>query len=437
MTASPVRRALAPLRGLGSSGTGVLLAGLCTFGFLTLAARVLGPEDFGVVSTLWALVFVAGPGLFLPVQQELSRVIGAQRGHDGAPDGGALAVALGWRWSGALVTVGALVGLVLHLTVGDRLFPGNDLLVLCLVVATAGSAVSFTARGIAAGRGDFGRYGWLVSSEAALRLLAGAVLLLVLVEPLTFGIAIALAPFLSVAVVAGLRRSAPLAPGRHVTARELRGALLWLTAGSLLAQLAANAPPLAVQLLGDDAAAETGRFMSALLVARLPIFFFQAVQATLIPNFSALAAAARHDDLRHAVRVLTALCGALVVLLTLGALVAGPEAVGLLFGDGFDVSGRTMAVLAAASGLYLLAAGLSNAAIALHRHHLTAAAWLAACLVFAAVVAVVPGLLLRVELGYLAGTAAASAVLLLGLRSVSPAGAARPVRSGTPPSGEC
>jgi O-antigen/teichoic acid export membrane protein len=437
MTASPVRRALAPLRGLGSSGTGMLVAGLCTFGFLTLAGRVLGPEDFGVLSTLWALVFLVGPGLFLPVQQELSRVIGAQRGHEGAPDGGALAVALAWRWSVALVATGALVGLVLHLTAGDRLFPGQPLLILCLVVATAGSAVGFTARGVAAGRGDFGRYGWLLSSEAALRLLVGAVLLLVLVEPLTFGIAIALAPFLSVAAVAGLRRRAPLAPGRHVSARELRGALLWLTAGSLLAQLAANAPPLAVRLLGDDAAAETGRFMSALLVARLPIFLFQAVQATLIPNFSALAATARHDDLRHAVRGLTVLSGGFVVLLTGGALVAGPETVGLLFGDGFDVSGRTMAVLAAASGLFLLATGLSNAAIALNRHHLTAAAWLAACVLFAVVVTVVPGLLLRVELGYLAGTAAASAVLLVGLRSVSPGVPAQPVRSGTPPSGEC
>ncbi len=416
MTASPVRRALEPLRGLGSTGVGVLVAGLCTFAFLTVAARVLGAEEFGVVSTLWALVFVIGPGLFLPVQQELSRVVGAQRGRDGAPDGGGNAVRLASRWSAALTVVVALVGLLLHASLGDRLFPGHRELVLCLVAATAASAVSFAARGVAAGRGDFGGYGLLVSSEAALRLLVGVVLVVVVTEPLTFGIAIAAAPLLSVAAVSVLRRRPPLAPGREVPARELRGALLWLTAGSLLAQLAANAPPLAVQLLGDEGSAATGRFMSALLVARLPIFFFQAVQATLIPNLSALAAAARHDDLDHAIRVLTAVCSAFVVILTGGALLAGPEAVSLLFGDGFDVSARTMAVLAAASGLYLLAAGLSNAAIALHRHHLTASAWLAACAVFAVVVALVPGLLLRVELGYLAGTVAAVAVFLVGLR---------------------
>jgi O-antigen/teichoic acid export membrane protein len=416
MTASPVRRALAPLQGLGSTGVGVLLAGVSTFLFLTVAARVLGAEDFGVVSTLWALVFVIGPGLFLPVQQELSRVIGSQRGHDGAPDGGGHAVSLARRWSVALTVLVALVGLGLHTVLGERLFPGHGELVVCLVAATAASAVSFAARGVSSGRGDFVGYGLLVSSEAALRLVVGVALLVVVTEPLTFGLAIAVAPLLSVAMVATLRRRPRLAPGRAVTARELRGALLWLTAGSLLAQLAANLPPLAVQLLGDDSSAATGRFMSALLVARLPIFFFQAVQATLIPNLSALAAAARHDELDHAIRVLTAVCLGFVVLLTGGALVAGPQAVGLLFGDGFDVSARTMAVLAAGSGLYLLAAGLSNAAIALHRHHLTAVAWLAAVVVFSAVVAVVPGLLLRVELGYLAGTIAACAVLLVGLR---------------------
>lgn len=402
-------RALSPLRGLGSTGAGVAVAGLSTFVFLTLAARALGAEDFGLVSTLWALVFTVGPGLFLPVQQELSRVVGAQRDLDG----GGHAVRVATAWSAGLVLLVVIATAALWVPATDRLFPGQPALLLCLLGATVGAALTFVARGVASGRGDFAGFGLLVSGEAALRLVMGVVVLVLLPTPVGFGVAIALAPFASVLLVSGVRRAPRLAPGHRVPRRELRAALLWLTAGSVLAQLAANAPPLVVQALGDEGSAATGRFMSALLVARLPIFFFQAVQATLIPNFSALVSAQRHDEFRSAVRRLTLLCAALVAVVTVGAYAVGPWAVSLLFGDGFEVDRRTITVLAGASGLYLLAAGLGNAAIAARRHRLTAAAWLAACAVFALVVALVDDLLLRVELGYLAGTLAAVAVLLL------------------------
>ena len=68
-----------PLSGLRSTTAGIAGAGICTYAFLTLAGRVLGPTDFTPVSALWALVVVVGPGLFLPLQQELGRHLAPQR----------------------------------------------------------------------------------------------------------------------------------------------------------------------------------------------------------------------------------------------------------------------------------------------------------------------------------------------------------------------
>ena len=53
--------------------------------------------------------------------------------------------------------------------------------------------------------------------------------------------------------------------------------------------LVLNASPLAVQLLANDQQIdESGKFLNALLVARVPLFFFQAVQAALLPRLSGL-----------------------------------------------------------------------------------------------------------------------------------------------------
>ena len=79
--------------GLRSVGAGVLAAGFFTYLFLSLAGRVLGPEAFAPVSSLWALVFIVGPGLFMPVQQELGRLVSQHREErDGATAGALLAV---------------------------------------------------------------------------------------------------------------------------------------------------------------------------------------------------------------------------------------------------------------------------------------------------------------------------------------------------------
>jgi O-antigen/teichoic acid export membrane protein len=396
-----------------SVGSGVLGAGLFTYLFLSLAGRVLGPEGFAPVSTLWALVFIVGPGLFLPVQQELGRVIGGQRGDRGG--GHAVRKVALIAGSFALVTIAGT------LAAGDwitrQLFGGNGALLWCFEASVVSYALTFVARGIFSGLGDFKDFGRLVAAESLARLVIGAALTLLGVRSATaFGVAICLAPVVSSAVVTRLGSKVRLRPGTRVGWRDVTRAMGWLVVGSMLAQFLANAGPLAVQLLATRAEEnQAGRFLSALVVARLALYLFQAVQATLLPNLAELVAGGRIAELRRALRRLTVVCSVLVVVTTLGALVLGSLAVRVLFGAGFTISGRTMAVLAGASAVYVLAAALSGAAIASSGHRLSALAWLAGCLAFVLGTVVVHGLFLRVEVGYLLGSCTTAAVLLLGL----------------------
>ena len=64
-----------------------------------------------------------------------------------------------------------------------------------------------------------------------------------------------------------------------------------------------NAGPLAAKLLADDTqSAIVSEFSYAVLVARVPLFMFQAVQAALLPKLARLAAQGLFDDFRQGFR---------------------------------------------------------------------------------------------------------------------------------------
>jgi O-antigen/teichoic acid export membrane protein len=421
-----------PLSGLRSTGAGVLGAGVCTYAFLTLAGRVLGPTDFAPVSALWALVFVIGPGLFLPLQQEMGRLLAPQR----AARGGARARRVVGAVGAVLVVVITAVTLLLADPLVEHVFARSEALLWCFLASVLTYATSFLARGTLTGLGDFAGYGTLVLAEAAIRLvLAAGATVGGWRTMTTFGIAIAAAPLLSTVLVTRLGRRTSLTPGHHVATDRVVVAMAWLTSGSLLAQLVANAAPLLVQVLSETGSKAAGVFLSALVVARLPLFLFQAVQATMLPNFSALAAHGEDEAFRAAVRRLVQVCVGLVAVATLGAVVLGPWSVGLLFGEGFDVDRRTITILTGASCVYLLATALVNVGVAAGRHHLATWCWAAGTACFAGTAAAVPGLLLRAELAYLAGAGAAAAVALVSVRAAHlPLAPARGAAPPTPPS---
>jgi O-antigen/teichoic acid export membrane protein len=393
-----------------SVGAGLIVSGVTAYGFLAISARALGPSRYAPLGVLWALMFVAGPGFFLPLEQEVGRALAERRarGLGGGPlirratlAGGAVAIAL-------VVATAASGNLVL-----DELFDGRVLLLAGFMFGLAGYFAEHLLRGTLSGNGRFGTYGVVIGSEAVLRLAACAALAVVGVKTAgPYGLALGLAPFAATAI--GIRREGRslVTPGPDAPWAELTAALGYLLAASVLAQLLVNSGVLAVQLLASEGESEVaGRFLNGLIIARVPLFMFQAVQASLLPALAAHAGAGRQEDFRAGLKRLLVVVVAIGVVATITAWAIGAQVVELLFGAGFELSRTDLAYLAGASAAYMLALALAQALIALSAYARVVAGWGAGIAVFVVVTASQSGLLPRVERGFLAGACASATVM--------------------------
>ena len=180
-----------------------------------------------------------------------------------------------------------------------------------------------------------------------------------------------------------------------------------------------NVSPLAVELLaGPSEREEAGRFLNALLIARVPLFFFQAVQASLLPKLSSLAADGHLDEFRRVLGRLLALVGALGAMAIAACALVGHLVVEMAFGAEFAVGRRDMVLLAASSAVLMIVLSLAQALIAQRCQGHMALAWLAGLCAFPVVLAFGGDLFLRVELALLATvvTAMVAMAVLLGRR---------------------
>ncbi len=392
-------------------GGGLLLAGCTAYGFLVLSARAVGPERYASLSVLWALVFLAAPGFFFPLEQEVGRALSDRRARG---LGGGPLVRRAATAGFALVSLLVAASLVGNRLLLDRLFDGHVLLLVGFCLALAGYAITHLTRGTLSGNGRFAPYGLLLGLEGSTRLVGCGVLLLAGVSDVgPYGLLIGLAPFASLVIVMPRQRGL-LRPGPDAPWSELSSALGFLLAGSVFTQLLVNAGPLAVKLLATESEqAVAGRFLAGLVIARVPLFLYQAVQAALLPKLAGLAAAGRHADFRTGLVRLIAVIIVIGVTATTAAFAVGPPVVRLLFGPGFDLGRRDLGYLAAASAGIMLAQALGQALVALSGHARAATAWGIAIIVLVVTTAFGSDLLLRVELGLIAG--AFSAALVMGL----------------------
>jgi O-antigen/teichoic acid export membrane protein len=396
-------------RGARVLSIGIATTGLVTFAYFSLASHSLSEEDYGGVTLLWAVLFVIISIIYRPVEQLLSRTIAGRRalGHEAHP----LRVPLTIQLSAAAVFLA--VALALRETIVDDVFDGSDALYWVLVVAVLAYAASYFARGWLAGHQWFGLYGGLVLLEACSRcLFALAVAIGIASGQAAVAMGIAAAPLVSLAVVPWAigRRVGRPADGDRGSLREGAG-----FAGAVLAIMAAEQAMLNLPVLATDAtaasAALTGVVFNVLLIARAPLQLFQAVQTSLLPHLSGLAATGA--DHRHAIRVtvlaIAAFAGAVVVALAL----IGPWAMNLLFGGDFDYARGGLVLVGIGMGFHLCAGTLNQAALARGRAGWAAGAWVGAAVVFLVWLLARPlsDVVLAVEVGY-CGTAALLAAAL-------------------------
>ncbi len=338
-----------------------MVNGIATYAFLVVARRALGDAAYGGLAVLWGLVYILGPGLFQPLEQEIARATAnrASRNEGSAP----------------VLRQATRIGLVQLLLVEaavaaawplglDGLLDHKISLLAALMLSLACFMGAECVRGVLSGRHEFSRYRSYFAAEGSTRLLLAAALAIVGVEAVgAYATAIAVAFAVAAVVAVGSLRPF-VKPGPPAPLGEVTPALGWLLGASLSEAFLLNVGPVAVEILGRDLGEELpGVFLNGLIISRIPLFFFQAVRAALLPNLAALA---DDDDLNGFRSLQLRLVAGVVTVASFTVLamaLVGPWLVNRFFGD--DIGSLDMALLSASGGGLMVFLSLSLGLVAL------------------------------------------------------------------------
>lgn len=352
--------------------------------------------------------------MFFPVEQEVGRAVAARAssGNGIAPVLRRACVAAGALAAGLALTTLALSQPLLH-----HVFDDQVLVVLGFGASLFGYAAVHLTRGILSGTGRFRAYALLLGGEGTLRLAFGIALLGFGVRTAgPLALVVGLAPLAAVAMTLSGQRGV-MTPGSPAPWTELSRSLGLLLLGSLLSQVLIHAGPLAVKLLVDDDSKElTSKFFAAVLLTRVPLFLFFAVQAALLPRLAAFVTQEDRPGFCQTLNRLLTVVVALGAASIAGASLFGQQAVEVLFGSAFLLDDRGLALLAGSTAAIMVAQSLGQALVALEGQAVAALCWLLGVLGFVAVTAIGNDVLLRVELGLVTGAVVAAAAMAIALR---------------------
>ena len=395
-------------------GAGLVIAGITAYAFQILSFRALSKADYAALNALWVFVFVLAPGFFLPLEQEVGRAVADRRSRQVGGGPVVRRAALLGLW----LTIGlAAATIILAVTTNliDNLFEGNAGLVVCLVIALFTYCFQHVTRGTLSGNGRFRPYGTILGAEGIIRFVPCVALAVAGVSnPVWYGLCLAIPPVLG-SLVSLIGQHGLLQPGPDAPWSELSSNLGFLLGGSLLAQTLSYAPFIGAQVLASPAQKNAvADFIVGLFLARIPILMFQAVQAALLPKLAHLAGLGMLDDFRAGVKKLIVVVVGIAVIGVVAAATLGPAVGEILFGSKFTLGNVDLALLAAGSGLFILALTLAQALIALLGHARALVAWSIGLAMFVVVTATAgSGIFRQVEFGYIAGTG--SAALAMGI----------------------
>ena len=399
---------------------GLFIAGFTAYAFFKVGQLALGKEDFKPIVALWFTTFALVPGILMPVEQELGRALAHRRAlNEGGRPVVRRMLPLACGLTALLIVL--IAGISPYLT--KTMFEGHWIVTVALITTIVAYTPMHLARGIASGSGRFVTYGTIMGVDGATRIVACVVLWQMNVTSIgAYAFAVALSPLVAVASVSR-GRQIHTEPGPEASFSEITPNLGWLLLGSVMAAGLVNAGPLGVDILAtSNQALLVTSFGNGVLLSRVPLFLFQAVQASLLPRLARLAAKGDLDEFKDGFNLLMKVVIAVALLGVVGSFALGPWALDLVYEGGLDR--RTLTILALASGLYMIALATAQAVIALHGHRWVALGWLSAMSSFLVVTAFSSDdLYLRVELGLVSGSLSACVVFAYALRSRISAGA--------------
>ena len=227
-------------------GTGLVIAGIASYLFLAISARALGPDAFAPLSVMWVITFLAGPGFFLPVEQEVTRAL-AHRRAEGI--GGGPVIVRAAQLGGILAAILVVITLIVSPWMVSHLFDGYWLLLVGFLLGLVGYYAGHLGRGTFSGMGRFGAYGLYMGGEGVIRMALCVALAAVGVKTVgLYGLAVGIPPLIAVSIAVRRERNL-IEPGPEAPFSEVSSNLGWLLGGSVLAAFLINAGPIAVTLL--------------------------------------------------------------------------------------------------------------------------------------------------------------------------------------------
>jgi O-antigen/teichoic acid export membrane protein len=374
--------------------------GFIVYLYFALAAHNLDKAAYGDVTTLWLVVFVTVSTLYRPVEQLLSRTIAERHAREGFR-GRPLRVAATIQGSVALTVT--VICLALRNPIEGELLSGNSTLYWILVISIAAYAGTFFARGFFAGHRRFGLYSAVLLSDACTRILfplavavgiasgTTAVALGIVAGPL---VSLTLVPAVVVIALRGRGvepdpgpRAAPdatpapdgteftLAHGSGFAAAVLLIVLseqLFLSSGALILRV-------------TEGAVATAFIFNVLMLARAPIYLFQAVATSLLPHLTRLRfrpGVGGEDAFRLSVRVTIAAVVGFAALVAAIVLIAGPALMQVAFSDKYSYDRAGLLIVTVGMGFYLAAATLNQAALAQGQARRAAVCWIGCALAY-------------------------------------------------------
>ncbi|MFD7588177.1 hypothetical protein ACFV84_22425 [Kitasatospora sp. NPDC059811] len=410
---------------------GTVVLGASAYVYMALVGYSLGTAGAARVTMLWTIVMSVGWGLFQPVELELTRLV-ATRKVSGA---GALpAVRRMLLLALAILAAACAVLAAAAGPIADQLFGGDRTLVVALAGGMAGLAVSSVSRGALAGLGLFGPYGTQLAVDGALRIgLAALTAVLGLHSALAFGLILVVAPV--AASLIGLRGIlADRAPGPEVSWRQLTSGLGLLIGSVMLSQLVVNATVVCVRLLAPKHSEASDALVFALgqavVMARVPLFAYSALQASMVSALSGATAAGDHAEFRKVLTRTTAIVAAMCIGGGLPVIALGAWLNPLLFNAKDLLNPLDFTWLVLGTLCYVLATVFGQALMSSAQHRRQLVGWTAGSVALVAV-ALSPGDVgLRAELAYLAGALISAVLMLWALYRAFPSSPAASGRSG-------
>ena len=342
---------------------------------------------------LWALSFLLGPGIFHPLEQQTARSIASRFGEETTPVFKAASIV-----GGIATLLIVICALCFNSWLTEDIFSGQRSLLIAIILVVIGLGSAHLVKGVLAGTGRFKNYSRYLIGEGLGRLLVTAILVIFASgEVWMYGLALGLSPFIGISA-ALFRQKDLIKPGPKVKAKEISGSLGVLLIASLATAMVLNVSPLTVELLAEpNQKEEPGKFLNALLIARIPLFFFQAVQAALLPRLSQLMASKELEKFKHELMRLLGFVTVFGACFLFLIAVSGQWVTRIAFGSEYEISRQDMTLLAISSVGLMYALSLTQGLLALHRQGYSAAAWVSGIATFPATIFLGDDLFLRVE----------------------------------------